>query len=122
MYGRKDNDMSDAFKEYENTGKIGQDKVVDVDGLVMCYEIDYEHGKAKLYTPETNDPINRFYDLASECFGIRKSIGDTELLNSKKSKIPEPWSLLKDAYEMLEHSGDIIVWNSKNKKIKSEWD
>ena len=102
--------------------QIARDKVVDVDGLVMCYEIDYEYGKAKLYTPETKIPLNRFYDLANECFGIRKSIGDVKLLNSKESKIPEPWSLLKGAYEMLEHSGDIIVWNRENEKIKSEWD
>ncbi len=85
------------------------------------YEIDYEYGKAKLWTPDNS--WRRFYDLAGQCFGIRKSIGETKLIKQSEDDIPKPWVLLKDVSEVLEHSGgDTIAWNSDGEKIKSEWD
>lgn len=84
----------------------------------MKYKIDYEHGIATLYTPSL-DWEDRFEELAGECFGIRKSIGKTALLETTDEKPPY---LLVDEYERLEHHGDVIVWNDKGEKIKSEWD
>lgn len=84
----------------------------------MKYKIDYEYGVANLYTPSP-DWKDRFYELAGECFGIRKSIGKTTLLETTDEKPPY---LLVNEYERLEHNGDVIVWNDKGEKIKSEWD
>ena len=37
----------------------------------MKYKIDYQYGVANLYTP-SEDWEDRFYELANQCFGIRK--------------------------------------------------
>ena len=85
----------------------------------MKYRIDYEYGTANLYTPST-DWEERFYELAGQCFGIRKSIGETRLISQTDEK---PTEMLDGEYERLEHSGgDTIVWNEQGEKIKSEWD
>lgn len=84
----------------------------------MKYIIDYEYGLAKLYTP-SEDWESRFYELADQCFGIRKSIGEVELV---KAVNEEPKNLRDGEYERLEHSGDLIIWNKEGEKIKSEWD
>lgn len=84
----------------------------------MRYKIDYEYGIAYLYTPE-EDWESRFYELASQCFGIRKSIGEVELINKDNE---QPKYLLADECERLEHNGDVIVWDKQGEKIKSEWD
>lgn len=82
------------------------------------YYIDYEHGVAKLYTP-SDDWKNRFYELAHQCFGIRKSIGEVNLV----TKLPnEPKNKIDGEYERLEHNGDVIIWDKEGNKIKSEWD
>lgn len=48
------------------------------------YTIDYEYGNAELWAKQRqDDPLATFYSIASECFGIRKSIGKTELLNEE---------------------------------------
>lgn len=83
------------------------------------FKIDYEFGIANLYTPNTEHWENRFIDLASQCFGIRKSIGDIELIEQTEE---EPKHKLQGEYERLEHYGDVIVWDKKGNKIKSEWD
>ena len=44
----------------------------------MRYLIDYEYGADNLYTPH-EDWEERFYHLANQCFGIRKSIGKVKL-------------------------------------------
>lgn len=85
---------------------------------MMKYKIDYEYGVANLYTPSL-DWEDRFHELAGECLGIRKSIGYVTLLETTDEKPPY---LLVDEYERLEHNGDVIVWNDKGEKIKSEWD
>lgn len=84
----------------------------------MKYKIDYTYGIANLYTPNENWK-DRFYDLADQCFGIRKSIGIVTLLETTNEKTKYK---LVGEYERLEHHGDIIVWNKKGEKIKSEWD
>lgn len=83
----------------------------------MKYVINYEYGVAELYTPH-KDWKERFYELASQCFGIRKSIGEVKLI-SKEDKNPS--YLVVGEYERLEHNGDVIVWNKEGEKIKNEW-
>ena len=84
----------------------------------MKYVIDYEYGIAKLYTP-SEDWEDRFYTLADQCFGIRKSIGEVELV---KIEDVEPKEKIEGEYERLEYKGDLIIWNKEGEKIKSEWD
>lgn len=84
----------------------------------MKYLIDYEYGTAELYTPSENW-LQRFYDLASQCFGIRKSVGEVRLIEKTNEQPPY---LLQGEYERLCHDGDVIVWDSNGNKIKSEWD
>ena len=82
------------------------------------YTIDYGFGTATLYTPST-DWEGRFYELANQCFGIRKSIMWAHLVRSEDA---EPKYKIVGEYERLEHDGDLIVWNEAGEKIKSEWD
>ena len=84
----------------------------------MKYKINYGFGIATLYTPSENWS-ERFYKLAGQCFGIRKSIMFAHLISSSEDK---PNNMLDEEYERLEHNGDIIVWNKNGEKIKSEWD
>ena len=84
----------------------------------MLYNINYTFGKAKLYTPSP-DWYERFHELASQCFGIRKSIGLVQLMSVSNESPSDP---LPGEYERLEHNGDVIVWNAAGEKIKSEWD
>ena len=84
----------------------------------MKYTIDYGFGVARLYTP-SEDWKSRFFALANQCFGIRKSIGEVSLVSKEEA---DPQRKLAGEYERLEHSGDVIVWNEKGEKIKSEWD
>lgn len=66
----------------------------------MKYTIDYGFGKAILYTP--HDPEERFYALASTCFGIRKSIAGCSVIKAEEAACAD--------YERLEFSGDVYVW------------
>lgn len=84
----------------------------------MLYTINYGLGIAYLYTP-SGDWESRFNKLAGQCFGIRKSITQTVLIETKEEK---PKDLLVGEYERLEHSGDVIVWDKDANKIKSEYD
>ena len=84
----------------------------------MKYKIDYEYGVANLYTPKENWE-DRFYELANQCFGIRKSIGEVELVETTDE---EPNYKVVGEFERLEHSGDIIIWDENGEKIKGEWD
>ena len=84
----------------------------------MKYTINYEFGKAVLYTP-SEDWEDRFYTLANQCFGIRKSIGKVKLMLKKEIK---PIYTIDGEYERLEHNGDVIIWNEQGEKINSEWD
>ena len=84
----------------------------------MKYLIDYEYGIAKLYTPN-EDWEERFYELANQCFGIRKSIGEVRLISKEDEK---PLGVLDGEHERLEHNGDVIIWDQKGEKIESEWD
>ena len=82
------------------------------------YTIDYGFGTATLYTP-SSDWEGRFYELANQCFGIRKSIMWAHLVRSEDA---EPKYKVVGEYERLEHDGDLIVWDEAGEKIKSEWD
>lgn len=59
------------------------------------YTIDYEYGMAVMFSKERpENPISLFYALAGECFGIRKSIGETKLIDEElvpiETKITSP--------------------------------
>lgn len=84
----------------------------------MKYTIDYKYGTAKLYTP-SEDWEGRFYELAGQCFGIRKSIGDVSLISTNTDS---PKYKIEGEFERLEHHGDVIIWDENGEKIKSEWD
>lgn len=84
----------------------------------MKYVIDFEEGIAHLYTQD-KDWEERFYHLANQCFGIRKSIAEVELLCSSDVN---PTGMIPKEVERLEHSGDLIIWDKEGNKIKSEWD
>ena len=84
----------------------------------MMYKIDYEYGRAILYTP-SKEWEERFIKLASQCFGIRKSIGEVKLMSEREE---EPTDKLENEYERLEHNGDVIVWNQEGEKIETEFD
>lgn len=84
----------------------------------MRYTIDYGCGIATLFTPH-EDWKNRFYALAEQCFGIRKSIFYAKLLSADEVGPQNPYA---GEYERLEHDGDIIIWDAIGEKIKSEWD
>lgn len=83
----------------------------------MKYLIDYGNGTAELYTP-SNHWKSRFYELASLCFGIRKSIGTVRLIEETNES---PRYLLQGEFERLCYNGDVVVWNEAGVKIKSEW-
>ena len=84
----------------------------------MKYKINYGFGIATLYTP-SEDWEGRFYELANQCFGIRKSIMYAELIDAVNCECQDK---LDGEYERLEHNGDVIIWNKNGEKIKSEWD
>lgn len=84
----------------------------------MLYLIDYQFGRAKLYTPYS-EWEDRFYELASQCFGIRKSIGEVTLI---AKTIASPKDKMPGELERLEHNGDVVIWNAQGEKIKSEFD
>lgn len=92
------------------------------------YEINYGWGVADLYSPvEKEEAISRFFKLADQCFGIRKSITKDPpvIISVQEENIPEPWDEIEGAFEMLVHNKpipDIIVWDEEGEKIKSEWD
>lgn len=89
------------------------------------YKIDYEYGVAELFTWRTDQPLTVFKSLASECFGIRKSIGFTTLLSASdwtEREFPFPWTDYGGACHMLLHNGDSIIWNGNWEKLKSEFD
>jgi len=93
---------------------LGHNYFIAIKIDVNIYDIDYQYGRAKLFTP-SDDWRERFYHLASQCFGIRKSIGDTQLLNKSTG-------VLDKGYERLEHNGDVIIWDDSGNKIESEFD
>lgn len=84
----------------------------------MKHTIDYGFGTAILYTPY--DPEDRFWTLASTCFGIRKSIEYCIVLKSEEVDI--------DDFERLEFNGDVYVWDKDGRRkmlkpwLDEEWD
>lgn len=84
----------------------------------MKYLIDYEYGIAELYTPSEHW-LSRFHELSSQCFGIRKSVGEVHLIEETNEQPPY---LLQGEHERLCHHGDVIVLDVNGNKIKSEWE
>jgi hypothetical protein len=87
-------------------------------------KIDYGDSIAELWGDFTEETVKKeFYRKANQCFGIRKSIMDYTLLEFETdATLPDPWGKLTGASAILKHSGDTIVWDAENEKIKSEWD
>lgn len=86
----------------------------------MKYLVDYEYGRGVLYSAcSISKAVDRFCELGSECFGLRKSLGKLTLIECSDEK---PKYMLDDEYERIEHNGDVIVWNKFGTKIKSVWD
>ncbi len=82
------------------------------------YYIAYGFGVAFLYTP-SSDPLERFNVLASQCFGIRKCILNPCIIDVSNEQPLDP---LEEEYERLEYNGEVVIWNEKGEKIKSEFD
>lgn len=78
------------------------------------YKIAYGIGTATLYTPY--DCENRFYTLASTCFGIRKNIFCCSIISKEEVECED--------FERLEFSGDVYVWDKdgRRKMIEPEED
>lgn len=87
-------------------------------------QIDYgDGGKAELWGDFEEADVEAFFmKHANQCFGIRKSIFQCEVLSTEERELPEPWNKLEGAAVVLKHNGDTIVWNAAGDKIKSEWD
>lgn len=62
----------------------------------------------KFYTP-SNKPLERFYELASTCFGLRKSIYNAEIETSYDLCFPFEND---EIIERLEYNGDIYIWRN----------
>ena len=78
--------------------------------------IDYEFGKAHFIT-QSSDPkavMREFYECANQCFGIRKSIGETNIIASHAFET--------DSLTVLLHNGDSIIFDEQHEKIKDEWE
>lgn len=70
------------------------------------YKIDYEYGNAELWTKERQeDPLGTFYSIASECFGIRKSIGETKLLDEELLEVGDGISSPKSTDDQIMKMG-----------------
>lgn len=80
----------------------------------MKYKISYGYGFATLYTPYP--PVDRFYTLASTCFGIRKSILFCSVIKKEDIKCSD--------FERLEFNGDVYIWDKdgRRKMIEPEED
>jgi hypothetical protein len=61
------------------------------------YTIDCNCGKTVLYTRKRpKDTKKLFYELADQCFGIRKSIGKTKVLSEGMVALPTMFTPPKD--------------------------
>ena len=111
--------MSDATNEADK--KTDSTAGDGVQRFVMRHTVDYEHGIAQIFTSDFDARAeDLFHELAYQCFGIRKSIGDVSLLESEKTYMPK-WAMMGGAAHALTHHGDQVVWNAKKEKILDEW-
>ena len=90
-------------------------KFLSEERIKKKYTIDFGFGTATLYTPKKSEVEERFYKLASTCFGIRKSIICCNIVKAEDVEC--------DDYERLEFNGDAYVWNElgQRKCIAPEW-
>ncbi|BAS55338.1 hypothetical protein NIES2135_53780 [Leptolyngbya boryana NIES-2135] len=97
-----------------------------------CYEIDYEHGTAKFYTPTGNKfsaVIEEFSQLANQCFGLRKSLGKIRIVRYDSDVLFPEELRDKGGTQAIVHNGDSILFDETRKskdggtfKIKDEFD
>lgn len=105
------------------------------EGRAMMYaEIDYGGGgRAKIWGEFTEETVVRaFVQHANQCFGIRKSIMQEEVLKVEPvDGLPEPWDKMQGAAFVLKHNcgggfggmfEDVAVFDADGEKLKSEWD
>jgi hypothetical protein len=89
------------------------------------YKIDYEYGLAELWAKDRiKNPLDKFYDLASMCFGIRKSIGQISLISEEFLPITEDISTpVNDSEHIMKNGmGDYMstMLHSLTNKSNSE--
>lgn len=94
------------------------------------YVINYEYGVADFFTNETDvkKVLAEFHDCANECFGTRKSIGNTSIsLAYAGALLPLPYRG-HDATHFLSHNGDEILFDRRvllpggeGWKLHNEW-
>lgn len=98
----------------------GVESRAQAEPVLHIYTVNYGHGLATMWTTST-EAVNRFYHLASQCFGIRKSIALVEIRDAQPGEMPK-WAPA-GSVEALRHSGgDRIAWDAKGEKTLSEWD
>ena len=81
------------------------------------FVIDYEYGIADFYTDASDDKevLRQFWECASVCFGIRKSLGETKIdTRYLGTDLPIPYRD-KGGTQFLAHHGDEILFNDKYK-------
>lgn len=77
------------------------------------FVIDYEYGVAEFWTAAGTDEaaLADFYDCATECFGIRKSLGDVKVTRRYPSaEMPLPYRG-HGATHLLAFGGDEILFD-----------
>jgi hypothetical protein len=91
---------------------------------IMRAVIDYGYGVANFWGRFPAETVeNIFMEHASQCFGIRKSIAGFRLASIEPASFPKVFGVDPEQIALvLDHSGDRIVWNDADNKIKSEWD
>ena len=84
------------------------------------FTIDYEYGTVEFWTETSNHKIvlTEFNRFADECFGLRKSLGNTKIILAlSEVSLPEwalPYELVTHA---LSHHGDNVVWDTTFKCV-----
>lgn len=87
--------------------------------------VDYGFGQARLWGNFSREEVEKkFYHYANQCFGIRKSIAGCTLMSFEEGvNLPEVFGVAPEKMAVvLKHNGDTIVWDDKDKKIKTEFD
>ena len=95
------------------------------------YIIDYEYGVGNFYTTEADrkKALSQFLNCASECFGIRKSLGETTLkIRYKNVQLPIPYRNKGGDLLLTHNGGDEILFTTRVRgkdneywKLHSEW-
>jgi hypothetical protein len=87
------------------------------------YEIDYQYGFANFWTPTEDEKtaLKEFGRCASNCFGIRKSLGEITLqMRHADAELPLPYRGL-DGTHLLTHNGDEILFDARYVDSSGDW-